>query len=78
MSNYSALALPPFKPPNLPRATAAGFFSGRDSPVASLTIEAANMLISVDFFSYGHAYSITAQASGVKRVKNQNDPLPIF
>ncbi len=52
--NALALALPPFNPPNRPRATAAGFFSDlgggvslAGSSVAALTIPAAMRFISV-------------------------------
>lgn len=51
--NFSALALPPLSPPNLPRATAAGFFCGGssfDSFVVSSTIALARILISSDCF----------------------------
>jgi hypothetical protein len=45
----AALALPPLRPPNLPRATAAGFFSrGFSGSVASCTIAAAKALGSDD------------------------------
>src|SRR5947209_19470128 len=39
--SLAALAGPPFFPPSLPRATAAGFFSGGLSVVASSTMAAA-------------------------------------
>jgi hypothetical protein len=42
--SFFALALPPFNPPNLPRATAAGFFSGLASPVASATYRSSQFI----------------------------------
>jgi len=63
--NFSALALPPFNPPNLPRATAAGFlidslamFLGVDTPVACSTIWAAKTLRSRMFFSLRERFGI--------------------
>ena len=41
--SFAALAFPPFNPPSLPRATAAGFFSLIFVPVACSTIDAASM-----------------------------------
>lgn len=54
--SFSALALPPCKPPKRPRATAAGFFSlsgsfGGACPVASCMIENASEFKSLGFFA---------------------------
>ena len=58
--SFSARAFPPFSPPSLPKATAAGFFSltsmgaGSTSPVARSTMDFANWLVSlgrVGFFA---------------------------
>jgi hypothetical protein len=38
----AALAGPPLRPPRCPKATAAGFFSGAGSSVASRTMDAAS------------------------------------
>ena len=61
--SFSARALPPFKPPNLPRATAAGFFSRSDDtsppPVTML-----------DRFCIERDYYVTDMAvKGVYRIK---------
>jgi hypothetical protein len=68
----AALALPPFKPPNRPRATAAAFFAGVEfalgcgCPVDCETILAANWFKSIMLDRLGMAYHrlicVTAQA----------------
>ncbi len=45
--SFSARALPPFIPPLRPSATAAGSLAGAVSPVASVTMLAARLFISL-------------------------------
>ncbi len=82
--NFSALALPPFNPPNLPNSTAAGFLplylSGSlISPVDRSTINFANWFVSrgrFGVFAISQRYNGKFERSSIKGVKNQNESLP--
>ncbi len=76
--SLSALALPPFKPPSLPRVTAAGFFPSVGSPVAWATICAASTFGSVlDRFGIPSSCQIGPRLSSpALDSKIQTDPLP--